>query len=573
MAYSRPRRERLPVQRYGFDDNTDNEYSESENEEDQILSSSTSAESENEDSDDNIELGAITERDWNIVLPGADRREQIPIFTGDSGLQINLPENPEDFSLHLLDEHVFTELATFVNSRAALRHYSDVTRTGKRKHTAPWKDIDSSEMKQFFGLILLTGIVKKPRLSDYYSTNTFIETPFFRRTDIMSRDKFKMLLSNFRFAPYTNDNLPRNMQKILPIIDLLRAKSQSLYKIDGKASIDEFLMLYKGRLHMKQYIPKKRSRFGIKGFSLNECSTGYTYDLEIYSGRDGSADWCSTVDHVEELSVSEKIVVHLLNRSLLLDKYFTVIVDNWFNSYRLIAYLLDRRTMCLGTVKCNRGVPKKLEDLKVTAINSSFARKGNVLVVKFVDKRIVYLMSSAHLAQTTEKVRTNKEGQRITFNKPTVIDDYNVMMNGTDRIDQVLASIQAQRKSYVWPTKLGIHLLQRIGVGNGFVLAKKYFPDKMRHKNLYDYEILLIERLFSLAHGGRMPRQLLRQQHYLEKIPSTGQRPRPSLRCVWCRRNAAEGERPRDTRYRCPVCPDKPALHLGNCFQEYHATL
>ena len=35
----------------------------------------------------------------------------------------------------------------------------------------------------------------------------------------------------------------------------------------------------------KQYIPKNRKRFGIKIFKLCD-STGYTYDMKVYLGKD-----------------------------------------------------------------------------------------------------------------------------------------------------------------------------------------------------------------------------------------------------------------------------------------------
>ena len=50
-------------------------------------------------------------------------------------------------------------------------------------------------------------------------------------------------------------------------------------------SINEVIVKFKGRALFKQYIPKKRKRFGIKMFKLCD-STGYTYDLNVYLGKD-----------------------------------------------------------------------------------------------------------------------------------------------------------------------------------------------------------------------------------------------------------------------------------------------
>jgi hypothetical protein len=50
-------------------------------------------------------------------------------------------------------------------------------------------------------------------------------------------------------------------------------------------AVDEVIVSLKKSVLFKQYIPKKRKRFGIKIFKL--CvSTGYTYDMEVYLGKD-----------------------------------------------------------------------------------------------------------------------------------------------------------------------------------------------------------------------------------------------------------------------------------------------
>ena len=50
--------------------------------------------------------------------------------------------------------------------------------------------------------------------------------------------------------------------------------------------IDESLILFKGRLKFKQYIPSKRHRFGIKMYVLCDCETGIVLNLCIHTGSD-----------------------------------------------------------------------------------------------------------------------------------------------------------------------------------------------------------------------------------------------------------------------------------------------
>ena len=57
-----------------------------------------------------------------------------------------------------------------------------------------------NEMKKFLGLIFRTGIICKPTLKDYWSTDSMIETPIFGK--VISRNRFEIILSYLHF----NDN-------------------------------------------------------------------------------------------------------------------------------------------------------------------------------------------------------------------------------------------------------------------------------------------------------------------------------------------------------------------------------
>ena len=142
-------------------------------------------------------------------------------------------------------------------------------------------------------------------------------------------------------------------------------------------------------------------------------------------------------------------------------------------------------------------------------------------------------------------------------------------MNATDRTDQMMATVKIHRKTFVWVKKLGLHLMQRLGVVNGFILAKKYMTVAMRHKNLAEYQLLVVDRLLRLSQP-RNPRGPA-IQHSLRKIPSTATTPRPTKPCKWCRQQAAPGTRVSASRYFCIECPDNPGLHMGHCFEAYHA--
>jgi len=61
--------------------------------------------------------------------------------------------------------------------------------------------------------------------------------------------------------------------------------------------VDEVTVKYRGRVICRQYIPKKRKRFGIKIYKLYD-EAGYTCAMRVYLGKDSqSANDDKTTTH------------------------------------------------------------------------------------------------------------------------------------------------------------------------------------------------------------------------------------------------------------------------------------
>lgn len=131
-------------------------------------------------------------------------------------------------------------------------------------------------MYAFLGLLLLQGIVKKKSLYSYHSTNQLISTPFFGKC--IERDRFT-LLKYLHFTYSENSSDPT--YKFKEVLDFLIQRFKSSYVPKQNVSIDESLLLCKGRQKWKRYIPLKRARFGIESYMLAESDTGYVWDFLV----------------------------------------------------------------------------------------------------------------------------------------------------------------------------------------------------------------------------------------------------------------------------------------------------
>ena len=106
----------------------------------------------------------------------------------------------------------------------------------------------------------------------------------------MSRERFQLLQRSLHFQnnqdPLYNPNDPDRdgLFKIRTLIDMVRQKFSSVHYPPENLTVNESLVLYKGRLLYKQYIRTKRTRYGIKMFEL-ATADGILLDFMIYQGN------------------------------------------------------------------------------------------------------------------------------------------------------------------------------------------------------------------------------------------------------------------------------------------------
>lgn len=139
------------------------------------------------------------------------------------------------------------------------------------------------EFSRFMGLCLQMGLVKMPKLRDYWSSRSALGGHSIGGM-IMSHYRFKQILRTIHFA---DNNLfdSNRLYKINPFLQLFNKSCSDYYKAGKEVCIDEFLVPFRGRIVFRQYIPSKRQRYGIKLFKLS-CQGGYTVKTKVYAGKD-----------------------------------------------------------------------------------------------------------------------------------------------------------------------------------------------------------------------------------------------------------------------------------------------
>ncbi|KAK2574752.1 hypothetical protein KPH14_013001 [Odynerus spinipes] len=506
-----------------------------------------------ENSDSNEVFSSWSKTNFNPVKHAFDDRN--------SGVKSNLTQEstPLDAFQHFFSEQLLSDITKQTNNYFTFVKENTLPKTHSRINS--WKPTSICEMYGFLAIMMLMPRTKKLTLNEYWSTDELIKTYSFRK--IMARDRFMLLLQMLHF----NDNNVRSDEplfKIRHILDALKNSfAQSFYPYQ-EVCIDESLMLFKGRCHFRQFIPSKRSRFGIKTFVLCDCKTNYVLDFIVYTGRH-----TDIVHDFTTIGQAANVVMTLLRPYL--GKGHTVITDNWYTSPHLYNLLHKEKTNAYGTVRKNR---KDMPEINTSLRKGKFDYRctDNLLVLKWRDKKDVWMLSTIHEPKMVETGRRNHI-TGLPKLKPECVVNYNIKMGSVDHVDMVLSTLHSHRKCLKWYKKLFFHLLD-LSLYNSYILHQSVTGKKQKYN---EFQLKVIKQILQKypqnrksTGGGRrnienLPYRLTERHFPSKTLNAEGNVSR--RKCVVCKK---QNQR-KDTPYQCKKC--NVGLCVDNCFEIYHTQL
>ena len=431
------------------------------------------------------------------------------------------------------------------------------------KYIANFKeDVTVEEMFRYITIVMLMAHNKKHRIKDYWTTDEVVETKFIRK--LMTRDRFLLVHRLLHFTD--NHNLDKNdkLVKIRPVIEHLRKAFKEKFRPFQDLCIDESLMLWRGRLSFRQYIPSKRHRFGVKLFVFCDVESDYMNDFIIYTGGD------TEIEHDDALGISGSVVKTFLSDYV--NQGRVLYCDNWYSSPKLFKYLYEHNTGACGTARANRKFMPKISVI-VNKGESVSRNCDGIMCVKWCDNRVVHMLSSVHEDRWVDCQKRTGEMMK----KPACVVEYNQKMRIVDKCDMLISSVECVRKSTRWYIKLFFHLLD-MTVLNAYHL---FLVKTGKRPPLLDFSLRVIHQLIdkfaivSARAGPSMPTHLgrLSERHFLAEIPPTQARPneRARLQCHVCANTTKRPKKAQRSYYWCREC--KIALCVTQCFTDYHTLL
>ena len=161
-----------------------------------------------------------------------------------------------------------------------------------------WKETMVAELKKLLALIIYFGLVNVNSFHDYWSTKSVYHGLWAR--SIMSCDRFKGLMSMLHVVDPAAEDETDKLRKVRSFIEHIRNQCKELYQ---NVAIDERLVKSKHRSGMRQHMPAKPVKFGLKLWVLADALNAYTYDFDIYTGKGK--------EHIGENGLGYSVVMNL----------------------------------------------------------------------------------------------------------------------------------------------------------------------------------------------------------------------------------------------------------------------
>jgi hypothetical protein len=253
------------------------------------------------------------------------------------------------------------------------------------------------------------------------------------------------------------------LYKLRWMLDEVRSRFRAMWSPNQQMTVDEGMLMYKGKYcPIRQYMPKKPVRFGIKIWVAADALSKYLWDFEVYYGKtgnphddnssnsdDGTEVECTGDGSTARLGKGEGFTSWNVVKSLMQKlggRGHIVTTYNFFTSIPLFLDLLENGTMATGTLRENRKyVPRAMFAKKISKskdiswVDYRMHREGKVCCAVWKDKQPVVLLSTHAEAVPPTGIRQfvwrKFEGRRKKVRTGPMHLQYTRIMRGVDAAD------------------------------------------------------------------------------------------------------------------------------------------
>lgn len=493
-------------------------------------------EAEDNEDEPSMQANVMPDEEWLSGNP-SDLTE-IP-FLKNTGLKEVVGNEPINFFDALCTSELLELFKTCTNEYGEKQK---TTSGSAQSRTKFWYPVTCEEIKLFFGVLFHMGFIKLNRINDYWKKDIFFNIGIFGQA--MSRNRFLLLL---RMICVSMGEVTSSYLKIKKIIDYFNARMLAIYYPTKDITIDESMILWRGRLRFRQYLKGKRHKYGLKFYVLAD-QLGVVMKLHLYGGATDTL--IGGKNHVN------KVVEYLLQDFKNVGHH--LFVDNFYTSVDLVKKIFLNKTYCTGTLRPKRkNNPKIIESIKLKKGELCIVHQNNICIIKWVDRREIRAISSKYNGNL-EYTRNRRGVYKL---KPQMISKYNNNMKAVDHHDQMLSYYSFEHKSLRWYKKVIIHVMQVLLI-NSYLLYNKFSG---KNVNLYDFRLSVIKSIIEphlSSELARTPNKI----HCIMRLTKDSKGKTKRRRCNQCWLILKKRVQ---SIFACEDCPNQPGLCI-ECFRPYH---
>ena len=201
-------------------------------------------------------------------------------------------------------------------------------------------------------------------------------------------------------------------------------------------TIDEQLVLFRGRCSFIQYLPSKPDKYGIQIFWAADAENNFPLVAEPYLGRPLGAD--------RQVNLGKNVALRL--SAPFFNSGRNVTTDNFFTDKELSDVLQNNGLTFVGTVRANkRFLPESFQNKRGLQLHaSSFLFQDKTTIINYQTKRNknVVVMSTMHHDCAVAPQAPKK--------KPDIIRFYNSTKGAVDSVDQMAHAYSTKRITRRW---------------------------------------------------------------------------------------------------------------------------
>lgn len=312
----------------------------------------------------------------------------------------------------------------------------------------------AAEIKKLYGMHLLMGCIKFPRMRMYWSAGFGLEII----KKAMPRDRFIILRNSLHVVDINNPPPNRNrLWKIQPVLDAVKNGCDKIERQPGNYSVDEQMIPFLGRCNLRQYVPNKPRPVGLKNFVLT-TSDGIMLDFEVYQGKQ------SNFPAAKVMGLGPSVVMRLKES---VPPLSVIYFDRFFTTIRLMEALASEQYFATGTLMGNRLQEIDFIPLKNRGeFEERVSPNGKVVAVKWQDNQAVTLLSTVCGGDPVTEVKrwSKKEAKFVNIECPAIVVSYNKNMGGVDTLNQLIEVYRTWFKTRKWTLKVVLHFLDVVVV-------------------------------------------------------------------------------------------------------------